>query len=238
MPLGYHASVQIRAITLDLDDTLWDIAPAIARAETALQAWLIEHAPAVAARFPVHAMRRLREKVALDNPHLVHDYIAQRKLCLRHALQACAADPALSEAAHEVFYAARNAVTIYPEALAALPLLAARWRIAALTNGTADLARIGIAEHFSFSLSAREHGKAKPEACIFHAACARLGLRPHEVLHVGDHPEHDVLGAQRAGLHTAWINPRNLKWRHESSPSLTVRNLGELANWLLTRDAA
>jgi len=237
-PLGYHAAVQIRAITLDLDDTLWDIAPAIERAELALQAWLIQHAPKVASRYPVSEMRRLREQVARENPQLVHDYITQRKLCLERALTACGDDAALAEPAFEVFYAARNAVVLYPEALDALPRLAARWPIAALTNGTANLDRIGIGQHFSFSLSAREHGRAKPEPCIFHAACERLGFAPHEVLHVGDHDEHDVLGAQRAGLHSAWINPRGLRWRHASKPSFTVRHLGELAQRLFQRDAA
>jgi putative hydrolase of the HAD superfamily len=28
-----------------------------------------------------------------------------------------------------------------------------------------------------------------------------------EAVHVGDHPEHDVLAARRAGLHAVWANP-------------------------------
>ena len=61
-----------------------------------------------------------------------------------------------------------------PEALARL---SARLPIAALTNGNADLARIGIDHHFQVFVSAREHGHAKPDAPIFHATCERLGLR-------------------------------------------------------------
>ena len=37
---------RIRAITLDLDDTLWPVWPTIARAEAQLQSWLQQHAPA------------------------------------------------------------------------------------------------------------------------------------------------------------------------------------------------
>ena len=40
---------RVRAITLDLDDTLWPIWPTIARAEGALQQWLADNAPATAA---------------------------------------------------------------------------------------------------------------------------------------------------------------------------------------------
>ena len=36
---------KIRAITLDLDDTLWPVAPTIAGAERAMQDWLGERAP-------------------------------------------------------------------------------------------------------------------------------------------------------------------------------------------------
>ena len=53
----------IRAITLDLDDTLWPIAPAIDRAEAALDAWLLAHAPRAAARWPLSARRTLRDAV-------------------------------------------------------------------------------------------------------------------------------------------------------------------------------
>ena len=42
----------VRAITLDLDDTIWPIAPVIVRAENALGAWLREHAPRTAELFP------------------------------------------------------------------------------------------------------------------------------------------------------------------------------------------
>ena len=39
---------RIRAITLDLDDTLWPIWPTIARADQAMRDWLAERAPAAA----------------------------------------------------------------------------------------------------------------------------------------------------------------------------------------------
>ena len=39
----------IKAITLDLDDTLWPVWPAIEKAEQALLDWLARHAPQTAA---------------------------------------------------------------------------------------------------------------------------------------------------------------------------------------------
>lgn len=223
----------IRALTLDLDDTLWPIWPAIMRAEENLHRWLSEHAPRCAQRYPVAAMRELRDRVAHDNPQLAHDYSAQRRLSLAAALRDSDEDEAQAEAAFEVFIVGRNQVDLYPDVTPALQRLAARFPVAALTNGNADLARIGLHQHFVFQLGAREHGTAKPDAGIFHACCERLGVAPGEVLHIGDDPQMDVLGARRAGLRTAWVNRNDATWAHPfDPPDLVVRDLGELADWL------
>lgn len=229
-----------RAITLDLDDTLWPIAPAIRAAEAALAEWLDMHAPEVGRRWPVEAMRALRERIAGEHADLAHDYSAQRRLSLAHALADCGADPALAAPAFDAFFAARNRVECYPDAIDALARLAARVPVAALTNGNADLAVIGLSRHFRFSLCAREHGRPKPAPCIYLAACDRLGLAPHEVLHVGDDVELDVVGAARAGLATCWINRvpddgRARAWPHaDIRPDLEFPTLAALADWLDT----
>ena len=52
----------IRTITLDLDDTLWEIHPVIRRAERVLRAWMTEHYPRIVemyAREDVMALRCL-----------------------------------------------------------------------------------------------------------------------------------------------------------------------------------
>ena len=42
---------KVKAISLDLDDTLWPVWPTIERAEKALHQWLVEYAPMAAALF-------------------------------------------------------------------------------------------------------------------------------------------------------------------------------------------
>lgn len=228
----------IRAITLDLDDTLWPVWPAIEAAERELQAWLQQHAPGTARAYPIERMRALRAQVYEDHPHLAHDFCEQRMISLRIALSEGGEDPARADEAFEVFYAARNRVELYADSLPALQRLSARLPLAALTNGNACIHRIGLSAHFQFSLGAREHGAAKPSPCIFHAACARLGLAPHQVLHVGDDPHMDVLGARRAGLRAVWINRRDETWEHAETPDLEVRSLDQLVHWLERASAA
>jgi putative hydrolase of the HAD superfamily len=226
-------SFPVRAITLDLDDTIWPIAPVIVRAENALGAWLREHAPRTAARWPLEAMRALRDEVADSHPQLAHDFTRQRLITLERMLREAGDDVALVQPAFDAFFAARNQVEHYDDSLDALDRLAARVPLAALSNGNADLERIGLMHVFAFQLGAREHGAAKPAASIFHAACAQLGCEPAQVLHVGDHPEQDMLGARRAGLRCAWINRDGAAWPGaETRPDLEVPTLAALADWL------
>ena len=223
----------VQAITLDLDDTLWPFAPIGARIDQVLYEWMLQHSPATAAMYPVAAMRELRERSFHDNPQLHHDLSALRRLTLSEALQKSGADPGLLEPAYEAFYAARNQVEFYPDALAALARIAAKVPVAALSNGNADLQRIGVDHHFSFQLGSREHGAAKPAASIFHAACDRLGVAPTHVLHVGDHADMDVVGAMQAGLRGCWINREDHRWTHPSlQPDLQFDTLTGLADWL------
>ncbi|MDR6993261.1 HAD-IA family hydrolase [Luteimonas sp. 3794] len=223
----------IRAITLDLDDTLWPFAPIGARVEQTLDAFLREHSPATADMYPIEKMRDLRTRVFAENAHLMHDLSALRQLTIEHALRDSGGDLGLLDAAYEVFYAERNKVEYYPDSLAALERIAAQVPVAAVTNGNADLDRVGIGHLFAFTLGSREHGVAKPDASIFHAACDRLSCAHGDVLHVGDHIEMDVAGAARAGLRTCWINREDRRWEHPTlAPDLEFDMLTALADWL------
>ena len=226
-------ALQVRAITFDLDDTLWPIAPVMVRAEQCLDAWLHAHCPRSAQAYPIERMRALRDRIAQENPQIAHDFAAQRRLSLRAALEPHGYGEDHIDAAFAAFYAERNRVHCYADALPALQQLVARYPLAAITNGNADLDAIGIQAHFRFVLHAGAFGVAKPAADIFHAACTKLALAPHEVLHVGDAADHDVIGAHHAGMRTAWLQRGSMHW-HEASgqsdiqPDLIVRDLTEL----------
>lgn len=219
----------IRAITLDLDDTLWPCEPVMLRAEQVLDAWLAEHLPEVAAAYPMDAMRALRARTFRENPHLAHDFAATRKLSLAQAFEPLARGPEWVERAFEVFHAARHEVELYPETLAALTSLARRYPLASLSNGTADLHRIGLGGHFAALVSARHVGCAKPDARIFHRAAKHLECDPAHVAHVGDDPELDVAGAKAAGLYAVWMNRDGRSWPlADVTPDLEIGTLAEL----------
>jgi len=235
----YNAGVDFRvdAITLDLDDTLWPFAPIGARIERTLHDWFLARSPRTAERFPIPAMRELRERVLAEHPQHAHDLGLLRRLSIERALAESGGDPALAADAHALFLAERNRVDFHPEVPEALRELSALRPLAALSNGNADLERIGIGHLFRFRLGAKEFGRAKPDAAIFLAACERLGAEPARVLHVGDHPEQDALGACRAGLRCAWINRDGAPWPFaDAEPDLEFADLAALVAWLRAHD--
>lgn len=120
-----------------------------------------------------------------------------------------------------------------PAVSALVERLAARHRLAVVSNGgprqREKLARAGLAAFFPEErvLISSEVGVEKPDPRIFAAALAALGLAKDEVLHVGDDPARDVLGARRAGLASCWLAhgayPPELP-----APSFTIHALAEL----------
>lgn len=224
----------ILALTLDLDDTLWPVRPALERADQAVDAWLQQHHPEVARAWPIEVMRELRAQVALERHDLAHDFTTQRQLTFKHVFASCGVTEAPIQALWEIYFAERNNVELYPDSLPALRRITARWPLASLTNGNADLQRIGIHAHFAHHVCARDSGVAKPDPRIFLAAAERLGVAPGQILHVGDDPAMDMAGARDAGLRTAWINREGLPWPAELGrpPELDLRDMTALADWL------
>jgi putative hydrolase of the HAD superfamily len=224
---------RIQAITLDLDDTLWPVWPAIERAEKKLQDWLATHAPATATLLQDGPTRRkIRAQVEAQWADLRHDVSVLRRESIRTALMRAGDPTALTEAAFEVFFAARMEVDLYEDATPALAWLSQRFPIVALSNGNADVHRVGVGAHFVASLSARDVGVGKPDARIFHAAAQTLNLSPDQILHVGDDAALDVVGALNAGMQAAWVNRDQKPWEHVQRPHLTVATMQALCEHL------
>jgi HAD superfamily hydrolase (TIGR01549 family) len=220
---------RIKAISLDLDDTLWPIWPTIERAEKVLHDWMGDNAPMAAALFSSpSALREIRNYMAANRPELKHDLSAVRRESIRLALYRAGENPLLADQAFEVFFAERQRVDLFEDARPALEFLAAKFPLVSVSNGNADVGRVGLGGLFRASISAREFGVGKPDPRIFHAAAGALDLTPESVLHVGDDATLDALGALNAGMQAAWVNRADHLWPHEVEPQVTLSNLTEL----------
>lgn len=224
---------EVRAVCFDLDNTLWDAEPVIARAETQLFNWLRTHYPKIPERWTQQQMHAARIALANEQSHRAHDLSYLRTEALvRHAREV-GYDSAMADEAFAVFLAARNTLEPFADVERALVHLARRFRLATLTNGNADLEQIGLARRFELSLSAAHLGVAKPAPRAFAQLAAALGLEPRQILYVGDDPQLDVQGARSAGLRSAWMNRSGRAWPADLAPAdLTVTDCLELAERL------
>lgn len=216
-------------LSFDLDDTLWAVEPVLLAAEAAMLAWLKERHPQIMRGHDRESLRALRVRIAQQFPERGHDMTFLRHRALSEMF-AAAGDPAShADEAFEVFYAARNRVQLYAEVEASLQRLSARYRLFAISNGNADLQRCGIAQWFEGHITAISAGAAKPDIRIFNRLLDAAGVAAAQVLHVGDDPHLDVIGAMQAGMQAAWLNRDAKLWpEHLPPPPRTIVSLDEI----------
>jgi len=223
---------RIKLITFDLDNTLWDVEPALIRAEQAQYLWLREHRPRATRNYSPAQVRDYRIEHYHQHPHLAHQISEIRIQALKAMLLECDYDEEMAvagaEAAFQTFLSIRHQVQPYEQALPVLQQLAENYVLGALTNGNADIFKLEIGDYFDFSFSAEEVDASKPLPDMFHAALRETGASSHETVHVGDNPRHDVLGAQQVGMHTVWMNSGDWRWPGGEPADEQITSLAEL----------
>lgn len=222
----------IHLITFDLDDTLWDVAPVIARAEQRMHDWLQEHAPRVTERYDPLALKQLMAEQMTAHPELAHQISQLRIVALEQALTLTGHSRQraveLARQAFDVFLHARHEVHYFEHALETLKILSKHYTLGALTNGNADVTRLELAPYFDFALAAEQLRAAKPAPDLFLAALKRADVPASAAVHIGDHIEHDIHAAQAVGMHTIWVNYRRQPWPGGRPPSATIERLDQL----------
>ena len=69
----------VSVITFDLDNTLWDVEPALLRAEEAQQNWLREHRPGAVESLDHEALFEFKKSVWKRHPELLH-HVSQMRI--------------------------------------------------------------------------------------------------------------------------------------------------------------
>ena len=222
----------IAVITFDLDNTLWDVEPALIKAEQAQQDWLLLHRPGTAEAYDHESLWEFKKSVWKRHPHLLH-HVSRMRIQMLYELQIAAgyAEKEARSGAEEAFTAfllERHRVVLYEEALDVLQLLARSYTLGALTNGNADIYKTDAAEYFDFAFLAEDIGASKPHPDMFHAALQQSGVGPEQIIHVGDNPEHDIRGAREVGMHTVWMNSQRESWPGGEKADQEIQNLRQL----------
>ncbi len=222
----------LKLITLDLDNTLWNVTPTLIRAEKTLTIWVNNNVPEAKLFYQKENLISLRQQFNKQHPDKRHFPTTMRKTLLKQ----CFLQSGLSnrkaeetmEAAFSVFIKERNNIVFFPETLDILKTLSKQYPLIALTNGNADLSLIGINDFFTAHFSAESTGKPKPDTHMFTEALTATNNKAAHTLHIGDHPTEDIQAASSVGMHTMWFNQNQKKDSSLCNPTVEIHTLSDL----------
>ena len=182
--------MSIKAVSFDLDDTLWPLLPVILKAEKDTNNWLVKNYPGVKKLLESEEIISIRNELISQEGELVNQLSKLRKLVflelgIRSGYKKEEAE-IMAKESFKVFFSGRNDVKLYQGTEKTLKRLKEKYTLGVITNGNANLKKIGINHYFSFNISAENMNVSKPDPKIFEAAVAETSLNAHEICHVGD----------------------------------------------------
>lgn len=231
----YRALRPIKAISFDLDDTLYDNRPVIEKTTEQTHAFFCRQDPALH-HYSIDDFYRVRQALLQNDPDIYHDVTEWRLQAFARIFRDIGWDAtdamARANEVMAVFASWRSRIVVPEETFQTLAALAEHVPLVAITNGNADPRQCGLARCFKFVLSAGSDGRAKPYPDMFHLAARKLNLPLGSLLHVGDDLNTDVAGSVRSGAQACWINltKRNLLQAPDSRllPDVEISQLTSL----------
>jgi putative hydrolase of the HAD superfamily len=230
----------VKAILLDLDDTLLDYTGGVDESwaeacrtcsipRNVDTARLLEALGISRRRFWDDPERNRRERL---------DMLGAWTKIVSHAMEDLRlTEHGLAEAiANDYAARRRERMQLFPEALQCLE----RWKRAGVplglvTNGDAvqqryKIERWDLARFFDAIVIEGEFGAGKPDEVVYRHALATLGASPVDACMIGDNLEFDIDGAQRLGVRGVWIDRegRGLPTGSGVAPWRIIRSLTEL----------
>ena len=140
--------MSIKYISFDLDDTFWDVMPTIYRAEDLTSSWIKENYPGADKIIQSTNMMDLRNKLLKEDPSLLVK-ISDLRTKMFYEVGLLAGynkeeSDKLSKNAFNIFIEARNDVKLFEGVQETLESLNQNYSLGVITNGNADLKKIGI----------------------------------------------------------------------------------------------
>ncbi len=124
---------------------------------------------------------------------------------------------------------------VFPHAKEILTYLRTKYRIHVITNGFNEsqdkkMKSAGLDGFFELVVTSETTGHKKPDPRIFKYAMDQLNTGPNACLMIGDNPDSDILGAQRAGIDQVFFNPEGRGILLQ--PTFEIRHLKDLEDLL------
>ena len=225
---------EINLITFDLDDTFWDIRSTIINAENNSRKWAEDRIGKKIEWGTFEDFMKIRSELVKKDPSLEYDLgMLRKKTIAYHTKKFFKETRDLNEFIEDAYFfflEERHKVTFYDDVIAVLEELSAEYKLGVLTNGNADVNKLGIGHLFDFSISSMDVKSNKPGRAHFVKAHELSQVDFKNTLHVGDHPVNDIVGARELGINTMWFNLNNLNWEIDESPPIQFNKWSQFIN--------
>ena len=226
----------VRAVLLDLDDTLYPYEPADKRGKAALTRFLSREL-SVPPRKVEKALNKARRVVHKDLSGTGSSH--SRLLYIQKSIEFIKRKThfALTAKAEDLFWREYLRVARFrPGVLEFLKECKAHGvRTAIVSNLVASvqirkIIKLGLAPHIDILVTSEEAGEEKPSPRPFTLALKKLRLPAHRVIFIGDHWKDDMEGARHSGIATVYLATEGGKPSAEADH--TVRSFREIQTLL------
>ncbi len=220
----------VKGLSFDLDDTLYDNEPVIRNAFQELYDYLLNHYPDIRDHYSFEDF--LRAAKTIKKTHSNEANLGKlRRMHIRQILARSGypsdINSTQNKEAYAVFWQARQKVTLYPDAHPILKSLSSQLPLVSISNGNACTKSLGIDHYLQHSINAIDTGKAKPHPSMFLLACKQLAIEPEQLVHIGDNVDMDIVGATNAGCRSIWLNWHDHNMLNHNA-DLVINNLKAL----------
>jgi len=237
----YRRLKLVKAISFDLDDTLYNNRPIMLAVEDKMVRYFAEVLSAHELTFNRRYLARFRREAIQSNPDLNHDVVQVRFESYRLGLLALRLSEGeavkQAQAALEHFILLRSDFTVPKESHELLASLSQKFPLVAISNGNVDTKALGIAQYFQCIYHAGFQAdmnnqllRQKPAVDMFNLVCQKLAIKPAELLHVGDCGYADIHGALNAGCQTVWLPHYGVGKSLKQLPHIKLSNLQKLSD--------
>ena len=228
----------IKVISFDLDDTLWPIMPTILNAEKVTNNWIKENYPGVGSLLGSKDIIQIRDNLLKKNTGLINQLSKLRELSFIELglLAGYTEEEAkrMASSSFKIFFSERNNIVLYEGVEECLKSLKKQYSLGVITNGNADLKKIGIDHYFDFNFSASDLNASKPDPVMFEAVKEFTGYEGQQMCHVGDHPINGVKASYDCDMNPIWFNKEGLEWPVSQIKPLEIKHWNKMEGAIKT----
>ena len=255
----FRRLTEIKAISFDLDDTLYNNRPIMQAIEKKMVNYFTERfitlLPELSAKAKLQVFNRhfwapYRHQAISTQQDISHDVVRLRFESYRLGLLAhnIPSDEATKEAQAglDYFISLRSDFSVPKASHELLADLSKQFPLVAVSNGNVNTKALGIDHYFQhiyhagFQVSASNNEgdhllRQKPAADMFTLVCEQLAILPEQLLHVGDCGVADIYGALNAGCQTAWLPQYGVGKNVQQIPHIELAQVSDLSLLLASK---